>query len=254
MLSVRRSGTGPSVVALHGFTLTGDQFAPAARRLGRTVIAPDLPGHGGSVDASTAIGDTVGSIASLIDSVGVAVPLIGYSQGGRLALMTALDHPAHISALVVVSANAGIEDPAQRSARAHADAGMAARLATMTLDDFLDDWTAHGITSTSHLSATDAASDREMRLNNTAAGLADAITGYGQGAQPSLWHRLGDLTMPTLVMSGARDRVYCEIAQRMVTSIPGAQSATIEHAGHNPLLDAPEDAYGVISGFLDRHS
>jgi 2-succinyl-6-hydroxy-2,4-cyclohexadiene-1-carboxylate synthase len=253
MLSVRRSGTGPPVVALHGFTLTGGQFAPAARRLGRTVIAPDLPGHGGSVDVSTAIGDTIESVASLITSIGGSVALIGYSQGARLALMTALDRPENISALVLVSANAGVEDPVQRRARAHADAEVAARLAAMTLDDFLDDWTSDGITSTRHLSESDAAADREMRLGNTAAGLADAITGYGQGAQPSLWHRLGDLTMPTLVMSGSRDRTYCEIARRLTDGIPRAESATIGHAGHNPLLDAPDDAYGVISGFLDRH-
>jgi len=254
MLSVRRSGTGPPVVALHGFTLTGDQFSSAAQRLGRTVIAPDLPGHGGSVDASTAIRDTVGSVASVISSIGIAVPLIGYSQGGRLALMTALDHPGHISALVVISANAGIEDPSQRSARAHADAGVAARLATMTLADFLDDWTSHGITSTSHLSASDVATDRELRLNNTATGLARALTGYGQGAQPSVWHRLKDLALPVLVMSGGRDEKYSLIAESMASMISDSEWVAIDVAGHNPLLDAPDEAYAAISDFLDRHS
>ncbi|MEN8238470.1 MAG: alpha/beta fold hydrolase [Actinomycetota bacterium] len=254
MVGVRRFGSGPPLVALHGFTLTGEQFASAASILGRTIIAPDLPGHGRSVDASTGLADVIDLVASIVASVESPVPVIGYSQGARLALMTALDQPVGISALVLISANAGIEDSYERTARTQSDAEMASRLTTMTIDEFLDAWTSTGLTSTTHLSARERDADMAIRRQNSPHGLARASRGYGQGAQPSLWQRLGELPMPVLVMSGSQDEKYSTIAERMANAIPDAERVTIDHAGHNPLLDAPAEAYGAVSGFLDRRS
>jgi len=250
---VRRFGSGPPLVALHGFTFTGEQFVSASSRLGYTIIAPDLPGHGRSVDASTQLADVIDLVASIIESAGSPVPLIGYSQGARLALMTSLERPEGISALVLVSANPGIDDADERATRARSDAEMAARLTTMAIDDFLDTWTSTGITSTRHLSHEDRDADRAIRQQNSPHGLARAIVGYGQGAQPSLWPQLHSLAMPVLVMSGGRDEKYSLIADAMASVIPDVVQVSIGDAGHNPLLDTPDEAYGAISDFLDRH-
>jgi len=252
MIGVRRFGSGPPLVALHGFTLTGQQFAPSGALLGRTVIAPDLPGHGRSVDASTDLADVIDAVASTVESAGHPLPVIGYSQGGRLALLAALERPDAFSALVLISANAGIENEDLRSSRARADAATASRLATMTIDEFLDVWTAVGITSTERLAVDTRADDRAVRLENSPLGLASALTGYGQGAQNSVWHRLSDLEIPVLVMSGSRDKKYTLIADRMAELIPNEERVAIDGVGHNPLLEAPEVAYGSISAFLDR--
>jgi 2-succinyl-6-hydroxy-2,4-cyclohexadiene-1-carboxylate synthase len=254
MLAVRRFASGPPVVALHGFTFTGEQFATTGVGIRRTVIAPDLPGHGGSRDASTSIHDVVAAVAELIDSIGVAVPLVGYSQGGRIALLNAVSYPNLISTLVLVSATAGIEDVAQRRARADADVQMAAALRATALEDFLDSWTSSGITSTSHLTTAESRADRHMRRDNTPSGLADAVVGYGQGAQPSVWDSLSALSMPVLIVSGIQDQKYCDIGRRMARQIPQAESVVIEASGHNPFLDAPESVHREISNFLDRNS
>ena len=253
MIGVRRFGNGPPLVALHGFTFTGEQFVSASSRLGHTIIAPDLPGHGQSADASTQIPDVIEFVASTIESVGHPLPLVGYSQGARLALMTSLGRPDGISALVLVSANAGIADTNERATRAESDAVMAAKLSTMTIDDFLGTWTSTGITSTEHLSLEDRDADRAIRRQNTPQGLAGAVIGYGQGAQPSLWSQLHNLAMPVLIMSGGRDEKYSLIADAMANMIPDVTRVTIDDAGHNPLLDTPDEAYGAISDFLDRH-
>ena len=253
MIGVRRFGSGPPLIALHGFTLTGEQFASLDALLDHTIVAPDLPGHGGSADASTELASVIDIVASIIASVGHPVPVIGYSQGARVALMTAMEQPDRISALILVSANAGIEDASERAARAGSDAEMASRLATMTIDQFLDTWTSIGITSTEHLSPEDRDADRAVRQQNSPHGLARAIVGYGQGAQPSLWHRLSELPMPVLIMSGDRDDKYSHIADAMATRIPHVERVTIAGAGHNPLADQPAQAYGAISDFLDRH-
>ena len=254
MIGVRRFGSGPPLVALHGFTLTGEQFASAGSFLRHTIIAPDLPGHGRNVDAPSHLTDVIEFVASTIEALGQPVPVIGYSQGGRLALITALDRPDGISALVLISANPGIEDAGEREARARSDTRLAARLATLSIDDFLDTWTSTGITSTEHLSPADRGADRVIRRQNLPRGLASAVVGYGQGAQPSTWHVLHDLAMPVLVMSGGRDEKYSLIADAMASKIADVERVTVDDAGHNPLLDVPEQTYATISDFIDRRS
>ncbi|MCL1587111.1 MAG: alpha/beta fold hydrolase [Actinomycetia bacterium] len=254
MVAVRRFGNGPPLIGLHGFTFTGEQFASVADQLHRTVFAPDLPGHGRSVNVSTQLDDVIDAIESTIASFEEPVPLLGYSQGGRLALLTALCQPEGISALVLISANAGIEDTNERASRTESDARLAEKISNMTIDEFLDTWTATGITSTSQLSDKDRGADRAIRRENSPIGLANALIGYGQGAQPSLWTKLDRLAMPVLIMSGGRDEKYSTIADKMMSSIPDGERVTVVHAGHNPLLDEPAEAHQAISDFLDRHS
>ena len=130
---------------------------------------------------------------------------------------------------------------------------LASYISRNSIDEFLDTWTTNGITSTTHLSIEDRRADNAIRRQNSPRGLANAIVGYGQGAQPSVWHRLTDLTMPVLIISGRRDEKYSAIAERMAAIIPNAEILSLDDAGHNPLGDCPDQTYGAISEFLDRH-
>ena len=68
-------------------------------------------------------------LADLADAAGAAdgpVDLVGYSMGGRMALRTAVDHPHLVRRLVLIGATPGIEDPADRAARAEQDRATAA--------------------------------------------------------------------------------------------------------------------------------
>ena len=252
MLGVRRFGSGPPVVALHGFTLSGAQFATSPDRLRRAVIAPDLPGHGASTPAT--ITETIGAVAEVLGTTSHAVPLIGYSQGGRIGLLVALDHPDLVSRLVLVSASAGIDDPDERDARARADAALANRITAISLEAFLDEWTTGGIAATTHPHADDASADRAVRTENTTQGLSRALIDLGQGAQPSVWHRLATLPMPVLLVHGDKDIKYGAIAREMASSIPDATVVSIPGTGHNPLAEDPDTTYRAISGFLDGAS
>lgn len=252
VLSVRRFGSGAPLLALHGFTLTGEQFASLAAEVGREIIAPDLPGHGGSANAPTDIPSVVASILEVVTAIGAPVPVLGYSQGARLALLAALEDPTSIAAFISISGNAGIEAEQDRRNRVTQDDALAARIELFGVDRFLDEWTSSGLTTTRHLPPDLRRLDREVRAENTAPGLAAALRGYGQGSQPVVWDALGALTIPCLVVAGERDDAYVQIAHRMGRELPFATVEIIPEAGHDPLRDAPDATSEVISRFLDR--
>jgi pimeloyl-ACP methyl ester carboxylesterase len=101
-------GAGEPLVLLHGgLGLTG-MFAELLPQLGagRQVIAADLQAHGRTADIDRPIrlehmGDDV---AGLIRHLGLEqADVMGYSMGGGAALRTAIQHPALVRKLVVVS-------------------------------------------------------------------------------------------------------------------------------------------------------
>ena len=64
---------------------------------------------------------TVAAIGGWLASFGRPVPLIGYSQGGRMALLATLEHQELVERLVLVSAAPGIADDEARAERRAAD-------------------------------------------------------------------------------------------------------------------------------------
>jgi 2-succinyl-6-hydroxy-2,4-cyclohexadiene-1-carboxylate synthase len=250
-LRFHRFGHGRPLVALHGFTFTGEQFSSLADMLGREVIAPDLPGHGLNADAATDVDQVVDAVCTLTSSLGQPIPLLGYSQGGRIALLTALHCAASIERLVLISANAGIETEQLRRNRATQDDALAARIELIGMERFVDTWTTEGLTSTEDLDRASRERDREIRMANTTQGLAQALRGYGQGVQPVVWSDLPDLTMPVLVVAGAEDDRYRDIATRMAEQIPAAELVVVPDARHNPMADQPEATVEAISAFVN---
>lgn len=241
-LAVHTFGAGPPLVALHGFTYTGRQFELLASLAGHRIHAPDLPGHGGSRPDEVTLDGTLAALASLLDDLG-PVPLLGYSQGGRLALLLALEAPEYVSALVVVSGSPGVAD---RAARVEDDEALAVRIETDGIDAFLDGWLEGPVTSTAHLPDAARAADRAVREDNDAAGLAAALRGYGQGAQPYVRDRLGELGMPALFLAGAEDETYATLARDMAGLAGDGAVIEVPGVGHNLILEAPGEVAAAI--------
>lgn len=246
-LFVRRyGGNEPAVVALHGFSLTGASFEPVAAHLPQAVLAPDLPGHGRTTVTPVTMAAAAESIADLIRSSPGPAPLLGYSQGGRLALHVALVHPALVSHLVLVSTSPGIADPAARADRRRADGALADRLEADGLDRFLDDWLADPRLG----GGTDPEADRRLRRANTPAGLAAALRGMGQGSHDHLGLRLGELEMPGLAVAGALDPAAVDHALAIAELAPRARAEILSWTGHNIVRDRPRALAAQVADFL----
>jgi pimeloyl-ACP methyl ester carboxylesterase len=102
-------GQGEPLLLLHGGLGSIDMFGPVLPILaeGRQVIAIDLQGHGRTPlgGRSISLVDMGNDMAVLLDTLGVKhTNAMGYSLGGGVALRLAVQHPAKVRRLVVVSA------------------------------------------------------------------------------------------------------------------------------------------------------
>jgi 2-succinyl-6-hydroxy-2,4-cyclohexadiene-1-carboxylate synthase len=236
----------PALVCLHGFTHTGASWDPVVRLLDRRyrVWAPDIRGHGAAWPRTpVSLDAVVGDLAALAPS---RFALCGYSMGGRLALHAALALADRVSRLVLVGASPGLADPAERAVRRWADEELAERIEPLTIEEFAALWAETPVLA--GLPEPVAAAVHADRLRNTSPGLAAALRGLGAGALPSLWHRLGELTMPVSLVVGERDAKFTEIARRMAAALPRAELTIVPGAGHAVHLEAPDQVAAILAG------
>ncbi len=252
-LHAERRGRGPTVGLVHGFTQSGASWRRVSARLGAryTVVTPDLPGHGASpLGASGSPGGLTATGRALGAAVGRG-SYVGYSLGGRCCLHLALDDRDRlVERLVIVGTHPGIADPKARDERRSHDDVLADRLERAGPDGlaaFVDEWLAGPLFR--HLS--DEAADRPSRLVNTAAGLAWSLRSCGTGTQAPLWDRLAELSIPVLVVVGAKDAKFRPIAERTTEAIGGnARMAVVPGAGHAVPFERPEAFADLVSSFL----
>ena len=248
-LWVRTYGPGPvQVVALHGFTQHGGMFERLAATAGLTIAAPDLPGHGRTTIDPITIGTAVDAIAEFLATLAEPPLLVGYSQGGRVALQAALTYGERVGAMALVSASPGLNERARRMRRA-ADDGLADRIERIGTERFIREWLANPLVATDTVAPHLREADLEMRLENRAAGLAAALRGMGQAAVADSSNRIADLAMPVRFMAGTDDPTYCDHATAMASSC-NDQPVLVDGAGHNLILEAPEAVAEVINELL----
>ena len=257
-LTVRERGNGPAVVLLHGFTGSADAWGALADRLAECfrVLAFDLPGHGASPAPARAEDGRLTRLADALveqlDVLGVRdAAWLGYSLGGRAALHVALAHPDRVRRLVLESASPGIADPAERRARAAADARLAGDIERDGLATFVDAWLAQPLFATqARLPAEVRARERTRRLRGSAAGYAAALRAMSVGEQASLWPRLAEVRAPVLLLAGEEDVKYRQLALAMRARLADARVALIARAGHTVHLEQPRAWLAAVEPFL----
>ena len=251
-------GTGSRLVLLHGFSGSAENWTPLVANLCKhhRVLSIDLLGHG-QTDAPEEpqryrMEHAAADLIALIDEV-ISEPchLLGYSMGGRLALYTAIHYSQWFTTLILESASPGLATEAERIVRRQRDNELADRIERDGIVAFVDYWEQIPLfTSQRHLSEEYRARLRAQRLQNHPMGLANSLRGMGTGVQPSLWERLPELKMPTLLLAGELDTKFVGIAQQMYDLMPVVQLQIIRDAGHTIHLETPEPYSEVVLRFL----
>lgn len=107
-LNVVRAGSGRPVVLLHGLTATHRYVvmgSKALERSGHDVVAYDARGHGRSEAGERyGYGELAADLGRVMDDAGFERAVIaGASMGAHSALRFALEHPARVAGLVLIT-------------------------------------------------------------------------------------------------------------------------------------------------------
>ena len=238
------------MLLLHGLGADGSSWAyqmPALGSAGFRPIAVDAPGFGGSPydGGGWSIRGTAARTAALLEELGAGpAHIVGLSMGGVIAQQFALDFPQLTQKLVLVSTFAVLR-PEEfngwwyfiRRAGAilllgkHAQAQIVARRVFPHAED-------QGLRDL-FIAAVAQAHPRAYRKAMLSLGLFDSR------------ERLGKITAPTLVVSGAEDSTVTPARQKVLADgIPGACQVVIEQAGHAVSVDQAERFNREILVFL----
>ena len=241
----------PPVLLLHGFLGRGADWDAVRAGLppGRSVLAPDLPGHGANLDSTATMDAAAAALAEEIGEVGDGEPadVVGYSMGGRLALHLAVRHPEVVRRLALVSASPGLRTETERADRRGLDEQRAQDIEA-DLPAFLDRWYRLPLFGLPNALRQRLTADRLAHA--VAAGLAASLRGMGTGRQPSHWDALAGISVPTLAVAGDRDAKFVALAREMAAA-PGVRAETVPGAAHLLPLERPAALASLLIAFLD---
>jgi 2-succinyl-6-hydroxy-2,4-cyclohexadiene-1-carboxylate synthase len=233
---------------LHGFTgspASWDAVLDALPRApSRTALVPTLLGHGGTSQSTSDEHD--GDFNNELTRLARMLPpepvvLAGYSLGARLALGLALAHPERIARLVLVSGQAGLASPAERSERRRADAAWCALLESAGITAFVDAWEALPLfASQARLPAPAREAHRKARLEHDPRGLARSLRATGLAEMPDFAPRLPGFTPEVSLFAGELDPKFSALARGMGALFPRARLTLVPNAGHDLLLERPD--------------
>jgi len=248
-VNVVDTGTGPTVLCLHGIGSSSAAFAPQAEALAGELrlLAWDAPGYAGSPDPDEpldldAYADAAAAV--IVEHADGPVHVLGVSWGGVIAVRLALRHPDLVRSLVLADSSRGSGQGEEQAAamRARAD-------------------------ELGHLGAAELARARGPRLvtdqaspelvDRVVATMSDAVRlpGYGYAAASmaatDLTAELGDVRTPTLVLCGDGDTVTgIPESQALAGGIPDAVFVTLRGAGHLANQEAPETFNAWLAAFV----
>ena len=261
-------GAGPPLVLLHGWPQTAMAWAPVAPALaaaGYTVIAPDLPGTGGSDEPSAGYGkdEQASLLRELVAALGHPGPVrvVGHDIGGMVAFSWARQFPQDVERLVLVDLalpGLGLEEAMDvaRGGRWHFVLFMTPDVPELLLDGSEDDFFAWWF---SHLASNHAAFPPAVVAATTASyrgrdalrrGFGHYRTLLADGEATSAWARDGGrLEMPVAAVGGAHT-VGGRLATSLTEAAPQVRRIVVADAGHFVAEERPDEFLAQVGEFL----
>lgn len=254
---VRKTGSGTPLVMIMGLGAPGEKWKHNYQLLSRyfTCIVPDNRGAGQS-DKPEAESYTTeemsDDILGIMDALDIReAHVMGVSMGGAIAQLVALKQPDRVKSLILTSTFASVS-PAFEKAISLLQ-GLKEEIDPVTLKQ-LNLWMTYGQYTQIHHPEKIAASAQED------AAYPYPMPAYAYKAQCNacLSHdtsaRLGELKMPVLIASGAKDFfMNMEKTMELVHGIPHAEFYLSPEGGHVHQWEYPEVYDSVVLGFLLKH-
>lgn len=256
MLAAEAIGSGDPVIFLHANVCDSRMWRAQLDGIGADskAIAYDRRGFGETrteTEAFSAVADLMTVIGALAE--GRPAILVGCSQGGRIAVDAALRHPASVRALVLIAPTVtGAPEPShppdieallagQKQAEA---AGDLDRVNAIKARLWLD-----GPLAPEGRVAGEA---RRLFLDMNGIALRAPPAGADTELAPA-FHRLGEISVPSLVIWGDRDFPHIQDRSRAVAAmLPNGSGHALTDAAHLPSLEQPAEVTGLLAAFISR--
>jgi pimeloyl-ACP methyl ester carboxylesterase len=216
------------------------------------VVAPDLPGFGGSPvrsDPMTMRGFAEATI-ELLDLLDIESAVIAsLSMGGLVAMELGLGYPERVDGLVLAATTAEPTSHGEVQER-YAKAALLQERGMLPLAGEM----------ISDLFGPRASRDRAlaqriftMMLCAPPDGAAAALR--GRAARPDYSTLLRGLSVPSLVIAGDHDaHASTAVVRQLVNALPEVELARFVDSGHMPNLEEPERFNYVLRDFARKHS
>ena len=255
---VAESGTGPTLLLLHGLFLDNSTWNGVRATLAAShrVVTPDLPGFGASEKPHPSrFAYTVESYAEVIADLYAGLELgratlVGHCWGGAVAVTLASRHPELVSELVLVSA---LMEPPKLGA--YGWPALVPVVGGLVLRQLWNKRVFAAFFREQLLAKPSSLSEAAIfayyeAFNEPAARMSVHETlRRGLDVRP-LAARAGSLRLPTLVAWGSADRVVpADTGRRLARAIKDSRLEMLD-AGHAPQEELPQELADVMQRFL----
>jgi pimeloyl-ACP methyl ester carboxylesterase len=225
-------GKGRPILLLHGGIADNSLWSKTITALAKEhqVIAPEQMGHGHTADLPSrefSYAQMAEDTAVLLDQLGLAsVDVVGWSDGGIIGYLLAINHPQRVRKLVTSGSNVdqeGVSSPKTGPVKPDQFPKM-----------FQEEYDKVSPDGPQHFVAF---------INRVVA----------------MWRRypyverakLASIGCPTLIIVGDHDFFSVEAAEHIAKAIQSAQLMVVPGAGHGTFRDKPELVHLAVLEFLD---
>ena len=248
-VKVEGAGTGIPIVLIHGFGAAldwWDEIAPALAAE-RKVIRLDLIGHGGTEAPSSgySIERQAALVKGVLDKLGVErVAAIGHSMGGEVVTELAEAHPELIEKMVLI-------DTPPKTENAAKPGSLSVPLWDELMWRFISPEDFRKALAQRFAPGFQVPDKFVADLEQLTYRAFTSAHGGGVDFEP-VYERLMALgkVPPLLIITGAQDPLVPPEKAKLYERVPGAMVATIDGAGHSPMVEKPEKTLELIKVFL----
>ncbi len=256
-LPAHTQAPAPTILGLHGFTGSGEDYFPLREALGTDSanwILPDWPGHGrSSAPVSIEAYQLPACMAMLRASLrwvpsGSPLVLLAYSMGGRIAWHGLPSLP--LTRTFLIGASPGLREVGERAKRRDRDEQWIHLLEKEGLAAFAQAWEAQElIRPQTELPEPLRSHIARRRRENSVRGLVLSLRASGAGTLPSLWSQLKN-GPPACLLTGEKDVKFRRSAGEIIKAYPEFQHIPIPDCGHAPHLEAPSRMATILRPLL----